>query len=65
MDLFRKEEIRRGFDLIYIDLDEILKDNPLSIVHTMEMILNAVGDIHLFPESFLSRLPPILLGLST
>ena len=64
-DLIKKEEIRRGFDLIYIDLDEILIDNPHAIEHLMHMLLRIVYDAHLFTESFFIRLPDILLNLQT
>jgi len=64
-DLLRKEEIRRGFDLLFIDLDDILIDNPHAIEHVMSMLLRITTGLHLFNESFLVRIPEILLNLQT
>lgn len=64
-DLFRKEEIRRGFDLVYIDLDQILIDNPRAIELLMKMLLRAICDLHLFPESLLARMPEVVMNLKT
>ena len=62
-DLIRKEEIRRGFDLIYIDLDDILIDIPHAIEYLMQMVIRIVYDYHMFSESFFARIPEVLLGL--
>jgi len=60
-----KEQIRRGFDLIYIDLDDILVDTPKAIDYLFQMISRIVFDIKLFQISFLSRIPEILLNHHT
>jgi hypothetical protein len=64
-ELIRKEEIRRGFDLAYIDFDQILIDNPYAIGHLLSILLPLVFDLHVFSVDFFSRLPPVLMGLTT
>jgi len=60
-EALNKEQIRRGFDLIYIDMDDILIDTPLAIEYLFKMIEGIVFRIKLFPESFLYRIPDALL----
>ncbi len=64
-DVLTKEQIRRGFDLVYIDLDDILVDTPHAIEHLFQMVLNVVYKTRLFEEPFFSRIPQILLDLQT
>ena len=64
-DIMSKEQIRRGFDLVCIDLDDILVDTPRAIEYLFQLIVKLVFDMKLFTEMFLSRIPDILLNLQT
>lgn len=61
-EVLYKEQIRRGFDLIYIDMDDILIDIPHAIGYLFEMISEIVFKVRLFNESFLYRIPDPLLN---
>jgi hypothetical protein len=62
-DLLTKENIRRGFDLIYIDMDNIMTDNPHAIDHVLHLLLYLVYNQSLLSPFIFTRLPPAILGL--
>jgi hypothetical protein len=63
--LIRKEDIRRGLDLVYIDFDQILMDNPHAIDYILELLGFLICDHKLLSLSVLSRIPLVLLKLQT
>lgn len=65
LDIISKEQIRRGFDLIYINMDDILIDIPFAIGYIFRMVEKLVFKIKLFKESFLYRIPDTLLNTTT
>lgn len=60
-EILSKEQIRRGFDLVCIDMDDILIDIPFAINHLFQMVDGMVFTAKLFGESFLYRIPDALL----
>jgi hypothetical protein len=61
-EALNKEQIRRGFDLIYIDMYDILLDTPMAMGYLFKMIEGIVFKVKLFSESFLYRIPDTLLN---
>ena len=64
-DLLCKEQIRRGLDLVYIDLDNIITDNPHAIEYIWHLLLYLIYNEGLFSPFLLTRLPGVVLGLQT